>query len=134
MRSSADVFHLAIPVRDLEAAEHFYSTLLGCHIARRYDDRITVDFFGDQVVCHYSPGEPTEGVLELYPRHFGITFKERADYDALLRLVELRKIPVFQEPRTRFDGMAEEHHMIVLRDPSDNLLEFKFYSDHRMMY
>ena len=52
MRTTSDVFHLAIPVHDLDAAQHFYLTMLGCKLARRYPDRITLDFFGDQLVCH----------------------------------------------------------------------------------
>jgi extradiol dioxygenase family protein len=30
--------------------------------------------------------------------------------------------------------MIEEHSTFVLRDPSNNLIEFKHYVDHRMMY
>src|SRR5271169_2603855 len=52
MRTTSDVFHLAIPVHDLDAAQHFYVSMLGCKLARRYPDRITLDFFGDQLVCH----------------------------------------------------------------------------------
>ena len=33
MRTTTDVFHLAIPVHDLDAAQHFYVTLLGCKLA-----------------------------------------------------------------------------------------------------
>jgi extradiol dioxygenase family protein len=44
MRPTDDVFHLAIPARDLAEAEHFYSELLGCLVARHYDDRITFNF------------------------------------------------------------------------------------------
>ena len=54
MRTTHDAFHLAIPVADLDEAQDFYVTGLGCKLARRYDDRITLDFFGDQVVCHLS--------------------------------------------------------------------------------
>jgi extradiol dioxygenase family protein len=36
--------------------------------------------------------------------------------------------------QTRFDGLVEEHLTFVLRDPSNNLLEFKHYRDPRMMY
>jgi extradiol dioxygenase family protein len=133
MRSAGDAFHLAIPARDLDAAAHFYNQLLGCQIARRYADRITFNFFGDQLVCHLSPDEPvTEPAL--YPRHFGMTFRARADFDALLRLVEIRKVPVFQQARLRFEGTIEEHSTVVVRDPTGNLLEFKHYVDHRMMY
>ena len=52
VRESRDVFHLAIPVYDLDEAEAFYVGALGCKLARRYADRITIDFFGDQLVCH----------------------------------------------------------------------------------
>ncbi len=132
MRNQQDVFHLAIPARDLDEARHFYVDGLGCKLARRYEDRITLDFFGDQVVCHLTDridDDPT-----LYPRHFGVTFRDPADFDALLRLVHLRKLDVFQEPRLRFEGLAEEHRTFVLRDPSNNLVEFKSYVDPRMMY
>jgi uncharacterized protein len=54
MRTSDDAFHLAIPAADLDAAQEFYVAGLGCKLARRYTDRITLDFFGDQVVCHLS--------------------------------------------------------------------------------
>jgi extradiol dioxygenase family protein len=135
MRDQLDVFHVAIPAYDLESMEGFYVDLLGCKLARRYEDRITLDFFGDQVVCHVSelpsggPKSPT-----LYPRHFGVTFRRTEDFDTMVELCGLRKIPIFQEVNTRYGGRAEEHRTFVLRDPSDNLIEFKHYNDPRMMY
>jgi extradiol dioxygenase family protein len=132
MRSTTDVFHLAIPTHDLDAAQRFYVSGLGCKLARRYDDRITLDFFGDQLVCHLSDAwerDPT-----MYPRHFGVTFREIADFEALLRLARNRELPFFAEPFVRFEKLAEEHRSFVLRDPSNNLLEFKHYNDARMMY
>jgi extradiol dioxygenase family protein len=133
LRDAANAFHLAIPVADLDQAQEFYVTKLGCHLARRYDDRITLDFFGDQVVCHLTEGyEP--GPLELYPRHFGVTFRHRRDFDDLLALVALRDLPVFRAAQPRFKDQVEEHETVVLVDPSGNLLEFKHYRDPRMMY
>lgn len=135
MRSARDAFHLAIPARDLTETGHFYNKLLGCQISRQYPDRITFNFFGDQLVCHLSPDEPEPGPdPSLYPRHFGVTFRDRADFAALLRLVELRKVPVFQQVKLRFEGTAEEHSTVVLCDPTGNLLEFKHYADPRMIY
>ena len=134
MRTTNDVFHLAIPVHDLDAAAHFYNELLGCKLARRYADRITVDFFGDQLVCHLTEGLPPEQPESLYPRHFGVTFREKTDFDALHALAVTRKIPFFADVSTRFGGMVEEHSTFVLLDPSGNLLEFKHYGDPRMMY
>jgi extradiol dioxygenase family protein len=135
MREPRDVFHLAIPARDLDKAQEFYVGRLGCHLARRYADRITLDFFGDQVVCHLSPVETAADPadLDLYPRHFGITFRERQDFDAVLALAEQRKLELFRPVQSRFEGMVEEHLTFVLRDPSDNLIEFKHYRDPRMM-
>ena len=133
MRTTHDVFHLAIPVHDLDEAQDFYVTRLGCKLARRYNDRITLDFFGDQVVCHLTEMRPVEPE-SLYPRHFGVTFREAADFEALHACAVTRKILFYHEVSTRFGGMVEEHRTFVLRDPSGNLLEFKHYNDPRMMY
>ena len=135
MRTTYDVFHLAIPVHDLDAAQDFYVGLLGCKLARRYPDRITLDFFGDQLVCHLTEtGPPAQKPASLYPRHFGVTFAGAADFEALHNCAAIRKIPFFHDISTRFEGMAEEHRTFVLLDPSGNLLEFKHYRDPRMMY
>lgn len=133
MRERNKVFHLAIPCKDLDEATSFYNTLLGCKLARRYGDRVTFDFFGDQLVCHLSPDKVDE-VAEMYPRHFGVTFLERTEFMDLLRLVRTQKIPFFKEPFTRFQGNAEEHTTFSLLDPSNNVLEFKHYEDRRMSY
>ena len=133
MRTTHDVFHLAIPTHDLDEAQDFYVTRLGCKLARRYADRITLDFFGDQVVCHLTEGEPATPE-SLYPRHFGVTFREAADFEALHACAVTRKIPFYHEVAVRFGGMVEEHRTFVLVDPAGNLLEFKHYNDPRMMY
>jgi hypothetical protein len=132
VRDAQDAFHLAIPAKDLDAAQAFYVAGLGCKLARRYADRITLDFFGDQVVCHLS--ERIDEDPELYPRHFGVTFRDREDFERVLRVAELRKLPIYAQASTRFEGQPEEHLTFVLRDPSNNLLEFKHYVDPRMMY
>jgi len=137
MRESRDVFHLAIPAYDVDATIDFYVTKLGCKLARRYDDRVTLDFFGDQVVCHLTerPEDlPAVSELTMYPRHFGVTFREAADFDRLYSLAQQRNIPFYADVQERFVGLVEVHRTFVLVDPSNNLLEFKHYPDHRMMY
>ena len=145
MRDAQNAFHLAVPVRDLDEAQDFYVRQLGCHLARRYDDRITVNFFGDQLVCHLSADthardgggatdRDSDGELQLYPRHFGITFRHRDDFEAVLYLAVQRDLPFFQSVQPRFKNAVEEHLTFVLRDPSDNLIEFKHYRDPRMMH
>ncbi|HEY1915340.1 MAG TPA: VOC family protein [Streptosporangiaceae bacterium] len=135
MRTSTDVFHLAIPVYDLDETQRFYVDMLGCKLARRYPDRITVDFFGDQLVCHLTEDEPVQKrPASLYPRHFGVTFRQSVDFEALHDCAIIRKVPFYCELTTRFEGTVEVHQTFVLIDPSGNLLEFKHYRDPRMMY
>jgi uncharacterized protein len=132
MRSPLDVFHLSIPARDLEDAWRFYVESLGCTLARRYADRITLNFFGDQVVCHLS--DHIDAAPQLYPQHFGVTFRDRQDWERILNRARAHDLPFFADLFRRFDGQPEGHDAFVLRDPSNNLLEFKHYDNPHMMY
>lgn len=137
MRESRDVFHLAVPTYDLDEAQDFYVTRLGCQLARRYSDRITVNFFGDQLVCHLSTRPvpmPDIADIPMYPRHFGVTFRHRDDFERLYALCQQRDVPFFHDVTRRFEGLVEVHHTFVVHDPALNLLEFKYYDDPRMMY
>ena len=133
MREPSNVFHLAIPCKCLKETRHFYNKLLGCKIAREYEDRVTIDFFGDQIVCHLASDKIDENP-SIYPRHFGITFKDLLEYENLLKLVRERGVKIFKDEFIRFEGKIEEHKTFFLIDPSNNLLEFKYYFDSRMMY
>jgi extradiol dioxygenase family protein len=133
MRHTHDSFHVAVPTHDLDEAVQFYVFGLGAKLARRYADRVTFDFFGDQLVCHLDPDAVADEPIP-YPRHFGVTFARSADFDRLLRLVEHRKLRVLSGPETRFEGTAEEHRTIFLVDPSNNILEFKQYEDPRLQF
>lgn len=133
MRSTKQVFHLAIPCRDLDEAAEYYEKKLGCLVARRRHDRITLNFFGDQVVCHLAPTE-IDKHPKMYPRHFGVTFSEKAEYDGLLDKVKKNNLPFFSEPFVRFEGEPAQHETFMLIDPSNNLIEFKWYQDKQMMY
>jgi extradiol dioxygenase family protein len=132
MRDVHDACHIAIPARDLDEALGFYVFGLGAKLARRYDDRITLDFFGDQLVCHL--GEEVPATPVAYPHHFGVSFAKAGDFDRLVRLIEHRKLRVLSGPSVRFEGTAEQHRTIFLADPSNNVIEFKNYDDPRLQY
>ncbi|MEI3607502.1 VOC family protein [Pseudogracilibacillus sp. SE30717A] len=132
MRETNKVFHLAIPCKELDETAEFYAKL-GCRLARRYDDRVTFDFFGDQLVCHLSP-ENIDPKPSMYPRHFGITFLNKEEYDQTLTYALEQELPLFSKPMTRFEGRQEEHMTFFLIDPANNLLEFKYYHDPEMAY
>ncbi|WP_017728229.1 VOC family protein [Halalkalibacterium ligniniphilum] len=132
MREANKIFHLAIPCKELDETVAFYEAL-GCKLARRYDDRVTFNFFGDQIVCHLSP-EHIDHKPMMYPRHFGVTFTEKEEFYQVLHLAEKEKLPFFQKEMSRFSRKPEEHVTFFLIDPSNNLLEFKFYHDVSMVY
>ena len=62
---------------------------LGAKLARRYPDRMTLDFFGDRLVCHLSDRVPDTAVA--YPHHFGVSFAKSEDFDRLVRAVSAGK-------------------------------------------
>lgn len=132
MRSTNKIFHLAIPCKELDETVDFYEKL-GCKLARRYHDRVTFNFFGDQVVCHLDPDGVDESP-KMYPRHYGITFIDRSEFDKVLEYAIEKELPFFQELMVRFKGRREEHVTFFLIDPANNLLEFKYYHDLEMVY
>jgi extradiol dioxygenase family protein len=133
VRNPENVFHLAIPCRDLEESREFYVDRLGCRLARRYDDRITLDFFGDQLVCHLAPDE-IDSEPRIYPRHFGITFRKRDDFERVLHSARDTGVGILRDVFTRFADKPERHLTFFLVDPSNNVLEFKHYPDSQYMY
>jgi extradiol dioxygenase family protein len=124
---------LAIPCADLEAAAEFYEQGLGCRLARRHDDRVTFDFFGDQVVCRLDPGRIDDDPT-VYPRHFGITFRDPANHAKVLARAREKGLKFFAEDHARDKGEAEDHTTFYLLDPSNNVIEFKYYPDPVKMY
>ena len=133
MRDSNNAFHLAIPCKDLDEMVDFYENKLGCELRRRYDDRVTFFFFGDQLVCHLSP-DKIDLDPEPYPRHFGITFSNRKDFESFVDYLLSTKVQFLNPISTRFEGKREVHTNFFLKDPSNNILEFKFYPNKEMMY
>ncbi|XKE46412.1 VOC family protein [Halomonas organivorans] len=130
-------FHLAVPVRDLEEARHFYGGLLGCPEGRSSDTWIDFDLYGHQFVCHLDPtlGEtprddcrnPVDGQGVPVP-HFGVVL-EMADWDALVDRLTAAGIRFEIEPHLRFAGQPGEQATMFFRDPSGNAIEFKAFRD-----
>lgn len=132
MRETNKVFHLAVPCKDLDETAAFYEKL-GCKVARRYNDRVTFNFFGDQLVCHLNPNE-IDKKPKMYPRHYGITFTDKEEFNKCLNSAYEKDLPFYQTEMVRFKGKQEEHITFFLIDPSNNLLEFKYYHDIDMVY
>ena len=133
MKNSKRLFHIAIPCHDLEQAHEFYVNKMGCRLARRYLDRLTFEFFGHQLVCHLDP-EGIDPEPKVYPRHFGITFSDETEFDTAIESATRNGATFVQPPCVRFSGEREEHRTFFLQDPSNNVLEFKWYRDPEMMF
>ena len=76
------VFHLALPVDDLEAADAFYGGVLDCPRGRSSARWTDYDFFGHQLVVHKVPTEDLPAVAanpvdgESVPAsHFGVVLE-----------------------------------------------------------
>ena len=123
-------FHLAFPVHDLAAARAFYAGLLGCPEGRSADEWIDFDFFGHQIVAHFSPEararahhNPVDGHAVPVP-HFGAVLDMTA-WEALADRLRAAGVEFVIEPTVRFPGEPGEQATMFFLDPSGNALEIK---------
>ncbi len=123
---SQALFHLTFPVDDLEQAKRFYVDGLGCALGRESHTAVTFGLGGHQLVAHLTEQTP-ESQKGIYPRHFGLVFGTEEEWQALADRAKEKGLPFYQQPRRRFPGSRLEHATFFLQDPSDNLLEFKYY-------
>ncbi len=130
--SALPIFHLAFPIKNVESTLDFYREKLGFPIDLIEKRRCIINFFGHQVVAHVSEKDVPEKV-EMYPRHFGIITEEEMEFDRLLERTKKAGLSFFQEPFTRFAGTARAHKSFFLKDPSNNLLEFKWYQNKDLL-
>jgi hypothetical protein len=120
------LFHLAFPVTDLEKTKEYYVGGLGCEIGRESRHAMILNLYGHQLVPHLTK-EPLTPQKGIYPRHFGLVFTSEADWEAMLKRVQQRLLPFYEQPKLRFQGQLTEHRTFFLQDPFYNLIEFKFY-------
>ena len=52
----------------------------------------------------------------------------------MVERLEKHKVDFIQPVNTRFDGKPEVHRTLFFKDPSNNVLEFKYYTNSEMMY
>lgn len=127
-------FHIAFPVDDLNAARHFYGTILGCAEGRSAPDWIDFNLYGHQIVAHRVTGRdrtpahnPVDGHAVPVP-HFGVVLPP-ADWQALADRLRARGVTFVIEPHTRFAGQPGEQSTMFFHDPAGNALEFKAFAD-----
>ena len=129
-----NLFHLAIPVSDLDRANDFYVNMLGCSKGRSSSKWIDFNFYGHQLVCHEvkksvnKNSNDVDGNNVPVP-HFGIIL----GWDQFQKLsanLQSKNINFIIEPTIRFKGKVGEQAIMFLKDPSDNAIEFKSFRNN----
>ena len=131
-------FHLAIQVRDIAEARHFYGDLLGLPEGRSAPEWVDFNLYGHQLVVHLNPGLGADGQVDQIVNgvdgegvpvpHFGVVL-DPEHWEALRsKVVEFVEDFVI-EPYTRFAGEVGEQSTMFFLDPSGNALEFKAFRD-----
>ncbi|HEX7030962.1 MAG TPA: VOC family protein [Gammaproteobacteria bacterium] len=124
-------FHLAFPVRDIEATRDFFVGILGCKAGREAERWIDFDFFGHQISAHLVDENETGAHNEVdgkqVPvRHFGLIV-EWEQWERLAERLRRAQAEFLIEPHVRFAGEPGEQGTFFVTDPSGNALEFKTF-------
>ena len=129
--TTSTMIHLAIPAMDLKASKDFYETLGGI-TGRKYPDSVVMYFYDCQLVLHKCKPEKTLP-LEMYPRHFGVILSNKEQLSSMWNKLKESGF-VFAEYFTRHEDKFEEHHTFFLYDPSNNVIEFKWYKNQESIF
>lgn len=131
-------FHIAIQVRDLGEARHFYKDVIGCREGRSDAQWVDFDLFGHQFVCHLNPALGRDGRIGAHYNavdghgvpvpHCGVVLEMPA-WHALAERLREHGVRFQIEPTIRFKGQPGEQATMFLFDPSGNALEFKAFND-----
>lgn len=127
------IFHLAVPTNSIESSIDFYHKKLSCEMGRKYEEYVVFNFYGHQLVCHLDEKHQIEKPT-MYPRHYGLIFETLEKFDQAYQDCVKSELQFFRERFERFKGKAGWHESFFVTDPSNNLLEFKYYHDKRDIY
>jgi len=121
------IAHVAVPCRDLEETARWYADVLGAQPVRMLKDRVTFSFGGVlQLVCHLERRAVAPDP-RAYPRHHGLTLLHLEDFNRMRDHLVKLAVKFVVRPAVRFPNTANEHHTLMVADPSGNVVEFKWY-------
>ena len=129
-----NLFHLAIPVSDLDRANDFYVNMLGCSKGRSSTKWIDFNFYGHQLVCHEVKKSVNKNSNDVDGNnipvpHFGIILAWD-QFQKLSTNLQSKNINFIIEPTIRFKGKVGEQAIMFLKDPSNNAIEFKSFRNN----
>jgi extradiol dioxygenase family protein len=131
-------FHIAVQVRNIDEARHFYTNVLGCSEGRSSVDWVDFNLFGHQFVCHLNPALGPQGRITSHYNpvdghgvpvpHCGVVLAMES-WTLLAERLRQHKIEFVIEPYIRFKGEPGEQATLFFLDPSGNALEFKAFKN-----
>ena len=133
-----NLFHLAIPVSDLDTANDFYINVLGCSKGRSSTKWMDFNFYGHQLVCHEVKKSVNKDLNDVDGNnipvpHFGIIL-EWNQFQKLSADLKSKNINFIIEPTIRFKGKVGEQAIMFLHDPSGNAIEFKSFKNEEDIF
>ena len=131
-------FHLAFPVYDIQKTIDWYVSYLNCSVGRKSKRWVDFNFYGHQISAHLIDQKNKKDKINLVDgkkipsRHFGIIL-EMNDWKNLVTYLNEKKINYVIKPNIRFKGQTGEQATFFIKDPSNNVLEFKaFQNDNKI--
>lgn len=121
------IFHLSLPVHDIEATRAFYCSVLGAVPGRATSEWIDLILFGHQVTFHQRPEQVSSPEAQGV-QHFGAILQWK-EWETLCAAVVASGYLLLLAPTVFGEGTNAEHAKLMLRDPSGHMLEFKAYRD-----
>ena len=132
-------FHLAFPIYNISKTITWYTQILGCIIGRQSQKWVDFNFFGHQITGHKIKNQENmiqENSVDGYKipsRHFGIILTMN-QWNKLCSRLKKNKTEFIIEPNTRFKNKKGEQATLFIKDPSNNVLEFKAFKDDSMIF
>jgi uncharacterized protein len=117
------IFHLSLPVRDLQEAVEFYTQVLAADVGRRTETFADALLFGAQVTLQHDPSSVTVPMPRT--RHFGATVPWE-EWESIASRFG-RSPLVIEPPKVSYAGEPIEQGKLMIVDPSGNLIEIKAY-------
>ena len=125
------IFHLAIPVMDIEESKEFYCNFLGCDSGNSEEGKwIDINFWGNELTLHQA-GHHLESIRHdvdmgaVCVPHFGAHLEENDFQNLKQKILKSEKYNYLDDPYRRFKGDYREQETFFIKDPSGNILEIK---------
>ncbi len=124
------IFHLAIPVMDIEESKEFYCNFLGCDSGNSEEGKwIDINFWGNELTLHQA-GHHLESIRhdvdmgKVPVPHFGVHLEPNV-FDTIKENLKKNNVQYLDPPYTRFEGKKEQQETFFIKDPHGNILELK---------